>query len=164
APLLAGSTVVLEKKFRPASAVEAIRRWRPTILTGVPTMFLRMLPFIEKEEIFDHLRMVRCGSAPIKAEQVKQIEASFGVPVILSYGMSEATCTSTMNPLNSPRTGSVGTALPGQTIRIAKPGGVQPLPPGEEGEVLIGGDTIMSGYVGTTTKSPVDDGWLHTGD
>lgn len=164
APLLVGATIVLEKKFRPESAVEAIRQWQPTVVTGVPTMFLRMLPFIKEGESFARVRMVRCGSAPIKEDQVKQVESAFGVPVILSYGMSEATCTSTMNPLNAPRHGSVGKALTGQVIRIAKPGTTQEISAGEEGEILIGGDAVMSGYAGASVRSPIEDGWLHTGD
>ncbi|MBM6588869.1 class I adenylate-forming enzyme family protein [Brevibacterium sp. RIT 803] len=164
APLIAGARVVLEEKFRPKLAVEALRRTEPTIVTGVPTMFLRMLPYVQPNDEFENLRMIRCGSAPIKTEQVKDIEAAFGVPVVLSYGMSEATCTSTMNPPERRKAGSVGTVLAGQTIRIAKPGSLDPVAEGRDGEVLIGGDTLMAEYLGADGADPIENGWLHTGD
>lgn len=163
-PLLAGSTVFLAEKFNAENAVITMRWWQPSIVTGVPTMFLRMLPFVKPGDSFDRLRMLRCGSAPIKDEQVKEVESAFSAPVILSYGMSEATCTSTMNPPSSPKLGSVGTALSGQSVRIAPPGGTSPLPPNEVGEVLIGGCAVMTGYIGTSAPSPIDNGWLRTGD
>lgn len=164
APLLAGAQVVLEEKFRPKTALEAFTSASPTIVTGVPTMLLRMLPHITPDSTYPNLRMIRCGSAPIKPEQVKEIEATFGVPVVLSYGMSEATCTSTMNPPDQRKVGSVGTALTGQTIRIAKPGSTDPVEGDEDGEVLIGGPTLMTGYLGAEGNSPLEKGWLHTGD
>lgn len=164
APLLAGARVAIEKRFRPESAVQAVRRIGPTIVTGVPTMFLRMLPHVAPEDSFSSLRMLRCGSAPIKTEQVREIEAVFGVPVVLSYGMSEATCTSTMNPVERPKAGSVGMPLQGQAIRIARPGSIEPVESGSDGEVLIGGAALMSGYLGADGNDPIEAGWLHTGD
>ncbi|WP_212732801.1 class I adenylate-forming enzyme family protein [Streptomyces sp. TP-A0874] len=164
APLLAGATVFLMDRFKPADAVDAVRVHQPTYVTGVPTMYLRMLEHIADGESFPSLRFVRCGSAPITAHQQAAIERRFGVPVVLSYGMSEATCTSTMNPVEEPRLGSVGTALAGQRIRIAVPGSTRAMDVGEEGEILIGGEAVMSGYVGTDAADPVEDGWLHTGD
>ncbi|WP_152349073.1 class I adenylate-forming enzyme family protein [Brevibacterium sp. CFH 10365] len=164
APLLAGAKVVLEERFQPKTALESLASAGPTIVTGVPTMLLRMLPHIAPDASYPSLRMVRCGSAPIKPEQVEEIEAAFGVPVVLSYGMSEATCTSTMNPPDRRKVGSVGTALAGQSVRIAKPGSTDPLPGNEDGEILIGGQTLMKGYLGAEGTNPVEDGWLHTGD
>lgn len=165
APLLAGASVALVPKFRATEVEEQITRFRPTIITGVPTMYLRMLPHLETHRARPSLRLLRCGSAPLTAAQHDQIEAAFGVPLIQSYGLSEATCTSAMNPPGAPRRGTVGTVLPGQKIRILDLRTDQDAEPGREGEICIGGPTVMSGYVGETTGTgPVRDGLLHTGD
>lgn len=165
APLLAGASVALVARFRPALVEEQIDHFRPTIVTGVPTMYLRLLPHLRPGRPRSPLRLLRCGSAPLTADQHDEIEAAFGVPLIQSYGLSEATCTSAMNPPAAPRRGTVGTVLAGQEIHIVDPATGRVLPPGAEGEICVGGPTVMGGYVGDDGASgPVRDGLLHTGD
>lgn len=165
APLLAGASVALIPRFRAELVEEQIERFRPTIITGVPTMYLRMLPHLAPGRRRPSLRMLRCGSAPLTTTQHEQIEAAFGVPLIQSYGLSEATCTSAMNPPDAPRRGTVGTVLDGQEVRIIHPGSGDDLPAGVEGEICIGGHTVMGGYVGEDPGiGPVREGLLHTGD
>lgn len=77
APLLAGATVVLIDKFRAERLVDQIHSYAPTYVTGVPTMFLRVLPHISVGERFSSLRFLRCGSAPIHAALHERIEESF---------------------------------------------------------------------------------------
>jgi len=60
-----------------------------------------------------------------------------------------------------------GRAVPGVEVRIAAAGGNDPLPAGEEGELLVRGDIVMLGYLDdpAATAEAIDaDGWLHTGD
>ncbi|MBK1787809.1 class I adenylate-forming enzyme family protein [Prauserella cavernicola] len=163
APLLAGSEITLVERFDAAALPAQLAQHDPTIVTGVPTMYLRALEHLPDDYRPRRLRFLRCGSAPITPEQQARIEAAFDVPLVLSYGLSEATCTSTMNPPGLARPGSVGTALAGQRIGIFAPGGDTLLGTGKEGEVRIAGPTLMSGYVGGE-DNPVRDGWLHTGD
>jgi acyl-CoA synthetase (AMP-forming)/AMP-acid ligase II len=62
---------------------------------------------------------------------------------------------------------SCGPAVPGVEVRIARPGTHEELPAGEEGELLLRGDTVMLGYLDDpeATAEAVDaEGWLHTGD
>jgi len=165
APLLAGARILLAKRFSPETAIAALRDQRPTYLTGVPTMYLRMLDLVRPGERFPGLRFLRCGSAPITVEQQRAVEECFGVPLVLSYGMSEATCTSTMNPPDAPRAGTVGVALKGQQVRVVVPCTLDDVPVGADGEVVIGGPAVMAGYLsGTILTHPGDLGWLRTGD
>lgn len=97
APLLAGASVYIAGRFRAESMPELLERWRPTVVTGVPTMYARMLPLEFSRDSLKTLRVLRCGSAPITEELHRRIEERFGIPLIVSYGLSEATCTSTMN-------------------------------------------------------------------
>ena len=86
------------------------------------------------------------------------------MPLVVSYGLSEATCTSTMNPPAARRIGSVGTVLPGQQVSLLRPGSGEAVPDGAEGEVCIAGGSVMKGYVDGSTAAALRDGWLRSGD
>lgn len=147
APLLAGAGIALAGRFKADDMPGWLARYQPTIVTGVPTIFSRMLPVEFPPETLAPVRMLRCGSAPITAEQYRRVEQKFGKPLVLSYGLSEATCTSTLNPPASPRPGSVGRVLPGQSVDILDSRGLSITEPGLEGEVCISGPSLMLGYI-----------------
>ena len=87
------------------------------------------------------------------------------VPLALTYGLTEA-CSQVATALPAAvalKPASVGKALPGTSLRIAMVGADHPggtAAPGEVGEILVQGPTVMRGYLG---EAPLD-GWLHTGD
>ncbi|GJE71475.1 class I adenylate-forming enzyme family protein [Methylorubrum podarium] len=162
-PFLAGASLILHDRFRPETAIESLRNDGPTYMTGVPTIYARMLPHLEPGERFATLRFLRCGSAPITPTLHQQIEDAFGVPLLVSYGLSEATCTSTMNPPEHRKIGTIGTVLSGQTVRLFDPATNAEVAHGSEGEIRISGPALMSGYLGST-EQPIVDGWLRTGD
>ena len=164
APLLGGATVVLAERFRAEDIEDQIADYGITYLTGVPTMYSRMLPHLRDRGRLHSLRFLRCGSAPITVSLHEEVETAFGVPLVVSYGLSEATCTSTMNPVGARRTGTVGTVLRGQQVRIFDPETGQEAPVGTEGEIRIAGPCLMRGYAGEGSESPIRDGWLRTGD
>ncbi|MEE2637148.1 MAG: class I adenylate-forming enzyme family protein [Acidobacteriota bacterium] len=164
APLLAGASVVLIDRFRADQFETEIARWTPTYLTGVPTMYARVLPHLCDSEKRRSLRFLRCGSAPLTPTLQTRIEEEFGVPLIVSYGLSEATCTSTMNPPSARRVGSVGTVLRGQQVRICAPGTTDAVASGTEGEICIAGPTVMQGYSDGSAAPTTLDGWLPSGD
>lgn len=163
APLACGATIALAERFRAEALPQVLDRFKPTIMTGVPTMYARMLQQQFQAGAFSSLRMARCGSAPITPALHRQIEAFLGCELIVSYGLSEATCTSTMNPPGARRIGTVGTVLPGQRVALLDAGGSE-VAKGSEGEICIGGDALMLGYLGHDGDAPVRDGWLRTGD
>ncbi|AWN42805.1 class I adenylate-forming enzyme family protein [Methylobacterium durans] len=162
-PFLAGASVILHDRFRPEAAIEAFRNDAPTYMTGVPTIYARMLPHLTPGERFPALRFLRCGSAPITPTLHQQIEDAFGVPLVVSYGLSEATCTSTMNPPDHRKIGTIGTVLFGQVVCLFDPATNAEAERGSEGEIRISGPALMAGYLGST-EQPIVDGWLRTGD
>lgn len=166
APLLTGSRVVLAGRFRAEEMPALMARHRPTIVTGVPTMYSRILDLAFDPESLRGLRFARCGSAPITEELHRRVEAKLGCPLVVSYGLSEATCTSLMNPPERRRIGTVGTVLAGQSVRIRDPRSGRDLETGSEGEVVIGGPSVMLGYLGAPEEADraVRDGWVRTGD
>lgn len=166
APLLAGASVWLAARFRADDMPALMARHRPTIVTGVPTIYSRMLAHEFAPESLAALRMLRCGSAPITEELHRRIEAKFGLPLVVSYGLSEATCTSTMNPPGSRRIGSVGTPLAGQDVFLAGADGQRLTAPGAQGEICIAGPILMLGYLDESADGHArpPGAVLHSGD
>jgi long-chain acyl-CoA synthetase len=120
-------------------------------------------PFEEAEErLFKNVRAafggrVReavSGAAPI-AKEILEFFYACGVPVMEGYGMTETATAATVSTPEDHRFGSVGKPLPGVEVKIA-----------DDGELLIKGQNIFSGYYGQkdTSFGAVIDGWLHTGD
>ncbi|MGS1108878.1 class I adenylate-forming enzyme family protein [Achromobacter anxifer] len=163
APLLAGACVALAGRFRAEDMPGLLRAFRPTLITGVPTMYARMLELEFDPASLAALRFARCGSAPITEALHRRIEAFLGCPLVVSYGLSEATCTSTMNPPAARRVGSVGTVLAGQNVTLRLPDGSEAAP-GGEGEICIAGDSLMLGYMGVDSADAGAPQLLRTGD
>src|SRR6185436_10408344 len=100
------------------------------------------------------LREAVTGAAPIAKEILEFFWAS-GVPVLEGYGMTETATAATTSSPEAHKFGTVGKALPGVELKVA-----------EDGELLVKGKNIFSGYYKNADASfgAVVDGWLHTGD
>jgi len=165
--ILAGSAVVLVKKFSPKSVLEAVQSRRVTFLAAVPTMYQMMLAVL-RENTYDlsSLRVCHSGAAPMAAELFTRIEAVFGAPVQEGYGLSEASSIVTSNPLHGVRKPkSVGKAIPGVTVEARREDG-SVCEPDEIGELYVSGKTVMLGYYQNpeATAKVLKDNWLKTGD
>jgi long-chain acyl-CoA synthetase len=99
------------------------------------------------------LRTPCSGAAPLGPE-LARFYASIGMPLIEGYGLTEGGVTC-LNPIDRPKPGSIGTALPGVQLRLAA-----------DGELLIKSPTLFSGYYkdAESTAAVLRDGWLYTGD
>jgi acyl-CoA synthetase (AMP-forming)/AMP-acid ligase II len=147
-------------------------RWldeeRPSWFTAVPTMHQTILARAERNaEIIRRapLRFLRSSSASLPGPVMRQLEETFGAPLVESYGMTEAAHQMCSNPLGGPRKpGLVG--LPaGPEVRIMADDGSL-LPPGEIGEVVIRGPNVTRGYEANpeANAKAFTDGWFRTGD
>ena len=167
AVLRAGGRLSVVGRFSAGRFFEQVERLRPTYFSAVPTIYavLAALPPEVKPDT-SSLRFVICGAAPVSRELLERSQERFGFEIVEGYGLTEGTCASACNPVDGVRKlGTVGPALPGQRIRIVGPDGSE-LPPGESGEVVISGPTVMRGYLNRpeATAETIRDGWLHTGD
>jgi long-chain acyl-CoA synthetase len=103
----------------------------------------------------DEVKVVNVGAAPT-APAVIEFFHAIGVPLAELWGMSETCGSGTCNPPEKIRIGTVGPPAPGNEVRL-----------GEDGEVLIRSDVVMTGYRNLPDKTAEaldEDGWLHTGD
>lgn len=155
-PFLIGAQVVLAGRFRAAELPELLETYKPSVMTGVPTMYSRMLDLEFSPASLASLRFARCGSAPITKELHLKIEAKLGCPLVVSYGLSEATCTSTLNPPHKRKVGSIGKALPFQRVFLRSVEGREVTEFHTDGEICIEGDSLMLGYVGTASDGVLE--------
>jgi fatty-acyl-CoA synthase len=104
-----------------------------------------------------------------------RVEDATGLTIVEAYGLTEATCTVSMNPLfGERRTGSVGLPIPFQDIRIvlrdAEGRLARAAEPGEIGSVILAGPNVFPGYLSEQHNAglwaDLGDGrrWLDTGD
>jgi long-chain acyl-CoA synthetase len=103
----------------------------------------------------DAVAAINVGAAPTALE-VLQFFHAIGIPVGELWGMSETCGVATCNPPGRVKLGTVGPPVPGIEIRLA-----------EDGEVMVKGESVMSGYRNMpekTAETMTDDGWLLTGD
>lgn len=166
-PLIAGGRATIAGRFDPRTFFDHVERSRPTYFSAVPAIYT-MLTHLPAEVVPDtsSLRFGVCGAAPMPAEHIAAFEARYGITLIEGYGLSEGTCASTTNPIDGPRKpGTVGVALPGQTVAIMDADG-RLVTDGSSGEVVIAGPTVMRGYLNRPdeTAETLQGGWLHTGD
>jgi acyl-CoA synthetase (AMP-forming)/AMP-acid ligase II len=167
--LAAGGSVFCTPGFNAFRFFAWMQEARPTWYTAVPTMHQALLPLARRNQAViaaGRLRFIRSSSASLPPQVMMELEDAFGVPVIESYGMTEAAHQMASNPLPpAPRyPGSVGLAA-GPDIGIMDEEG-RLLPPGELGEVVIRGHNVTVGYENNpaANESGFTDGWFRTGD
>ncbi|MCL6453365.1 MAG: AMP-binding protein [Alicyclobacillus sp.] len=161
---LSGGRVVIEPKFSASRFWAAVAEHGITWVSAVPTVIAILLRTDGPERAPVSLRFVRSASAQLPALHQRSFERRFQVPVIQSYGMTEAASQICVNPIEpgAAKAGSVG--LPcGVELRIVD-GEDRPLPPGRVGEVAIRGASVIDRYEDLGVTDDFRGGWFHTGD
>ncbi len=137
---------------------------------NIAKLISKMSPVIPKEgkrKIFGdihaffggRLRLIICGAAALKKETALNF-ASYGIPVIIGYGLTECSPIVICNTDTEPTPDTVGKPLPGTEIKIDRPdcAGI--------GEICVKGPMVMKGYYKDVnqTEKVIRNGWFHTGD
>ena len=162
-----GGRSVLMRWFDPELFCKLVEEHKVAGTGLVPTMaaFLLNHPASETYDL-SSLEQVIFGAAPCPVALVKAFEAKTGAVVRIGYGLTEAAPFLTADRYSAPKKeGSVGYAIPGVELAIFDEND-NPLPPGEQGEIVARGPNIMAGYHGMPeeTAKVLRGGWLHTGD
>jgi acyl-CoA synthetase (AMP-forming)/AMP-acid ligase II len=163
ATLRAGAYLAVDRKFSRRGFWELIGERRITWINAVPAI-ISILALDPPAGPPSRLRFVRSASAPLPLASLERFEKALGVPVIETYGMTEAASMITANPLDGPRKpGSAGRPA-GSQVRIGAPdGGTAETK--EIGRVLIRGAGVITSYASGGRPGAIDDdGWLDTGD
>ncbi|MFO1148609.1 MAG: acyl--CoA ligase [Alsobacter sp.] len=167
--LAAGGSVSCTTGFNAFGFFRAFDAVRPSWYTAVPSMHQAILPSAaQNASIIERgrLRFIRSSSASLPPPVMAALEQAFKVPVIESYGMTEASHQMTSNPLppGARHSGSVGLAA-GPEVAIMDMEGAL-LPSGQVGEVVIRGPNVTAGYENNpdANATAFTKGWFRTGD
>ncbi len=168
-PVSQGALVIVLPKFDLKTFLGMLRKHRPTVLPGVPTLFVALINHPDLATI-DFSQMWACisGSAPLPQEVRDRFEGLTACRVMEGYGLTEAGPVTHLNPYHQERPpGSIGLPFPSTLAKIVDAEtGVRDLPSGEVGELVVQGPQVMSGYWQRPDESALvlRDGWLFTGD
>ncbi|MBG0855798.1 AMP-binding protein [Streptomyces spinoverrucosus] len=171
ASLIVGATVLPERTLDVPHVLEVVRQERVTVLPGTPTLYQTMLehPDFSAEGVA-HLRLAVTGAASVPPRLLTRIKEEIGFDhVVTGYGLTESCAIVSMCRYDDPPEAvatTCGHPLPGIEVAVLDGSG-SAVPPGEEGEIVVRGYTVMKGYFGeeSETAATIDeDGWLHTGD
>ncbi len=152
APLVYGAVSVLMPKFSTAETIGLLAKGRLNYLIGVPALYEALLkkPDFSGEKL-KSIRIAFIGGDCVRPDLLQRFdrrmqEGGSGARLFEGYGLTETVTVCNVNLFSACRAGSVGKVLPGLGCRILGDDG-QVLPVGETGEICIGGDTLMTGYL-----------------
>ncbi len=168
ATLYAGGTFVTMTHFEPGAALRQIHEEHPTfIFPCFPTITQSLIhhPDFEQTDLSSIRGLLDTGPK----ESLQEVERRFGVPVVTSYGLTEAGGVIAFGHLEDSiekRSTTGGRPFRGMEARIVDPDTGVELPPNTPGAVLLRGVGLFEGYYkdpGQTAKA-MEGGWLNTGD
>jgi long-chain acyl-CoA synthetase len=163
-----GGKTILLRWWNIQEALKAIQEFRVTQMAAVPTMYVQILEFPDLDRYdLSSLEDCQSGGAPLPVEVALRWKEKVGVDIREGWGLTESGATTTGQPGDlPPRYGSIGKCLlKCNTIKVFDGKGEE-LPPGEQGEIVVKGPTLMKGYwnLPEETAKMIKDGWLYTGD
>ncbi len=168
-PISLGASMVLLPTFNTEEVLQHIKRYKPSLFPGVPSMYVAInnFPGVRKYDVRS-INACISGAAPLPIEVKEAFEKLTKGKLVEGYGLSEASPVTHANPINGRnKVGSIGLPLPGTEARIISLKSGTPLKPGQVGELVVRGPQIMQGYWqdAAATRTVIDKkGWLHTND
>ena len=167
--IASGSGLVLQQEFDAAAALALIERHRPSVLHGVPTMFVLLRRALDEHGgDTSSLRTGIVAGAPVSADLARSLRRDLVPEIEIAYGLTEtsSTVTITSSGAGEARSSSVGRPLEGVEVVILD-ADERPSPAGDVGDVAVRGPNVMSGYFrqpAATRAALTEDGFLRTGD
>ncbi|HEX9057726.1 MAG TPA: AMP-binding protein, partial [Ktedonobacterales bacterium] len=162
------ASIVLLPATRPAEILRAIKRERPSMLPGVPSLYVLIANYPKVRSYgVASIRTCLSGSAPLPVEVQEAFEKLTRGRLVEGYGLTEASPVTHCNPLSGERrVGSIGVPLPSTNAKVVSIETGAEVPAGEVGELLIQGPQVMRGYWNAPedTALALNGGWLRTGD
>ncbi|UCD84633.1 MAG: long-chain fatty acid--CoA ligase [Deltaproteobacteria bacterium] len=168
-PIFGGITMVVFPRFDPREYIEAVGKYRATMLGGAPQLYIPLvnLPDFKSYDL-SGIKFAGSGAAPLALPVLEKMHEAFSGMVVEAYGLTECTMGATSNPPDraSVRPGSVGIPVFDTELKVVDLDTGKDLPPGEEGEICIRGPQVMQGYWNKPeeTANVLKNGWLFTGD
>ncbi|MEE8541495.1 MAG: long-chain fatty acid--CoA ligase [Desulfobacterales bacterium] len=169
-PVYGGTTLVVFPRFDPKEYLDAVVKYRATMLGGAPQLFIPLInhPDFDSYDL-SSIKIASSGAAPLAMSVLeKMLDAFTGGVVQEGYGMTECSMGATSNPpdRNAIRPGSVGFPVFDTECKVVDLETGEDLAPGQEGEICIKGPQVMQGYWNKPeeTNLVLKEGWLYSGD
>ena len=154
---------------------EIVEHHKINFFSGVPTLYAALLQTPTANYRVNSLEYGLCGAAPLPVEVLRNFQARTGLKILEGYGLTEATCVSSVNPpLGERRVGSIGLRVPGQDMKavLLDENGhyVRDCESGEVGVLVVSGPNVFAGYripeqnKGLWVNLDDEKQWLNTGD
>ena len=176
-PLSIGACLIQVPKFDAGRFDKLLRKYRPSIIPGVPTLFEALMSNKHMDDVdLSNVKYVVSGGDSLNEERnlavndfLKAHHCRHGV--VQGYGMTETSGGCVFSSTSAYTLGSVGIPLPGNDMKIVNPDTKEEVDIGQVGEILISGPSVMMGYLDDeveTNKVLEKDKkgviWVHTGD
>jgi len=168
--LYIGGSAVILPGFAPVPVIETIHHYKPTFMSGTPSMYSLILAERTALAQYDvtSIEMLACGSAPVPEELMSAMQRTFQCEVVETYGLTEAGANVLTPRWGLKKLGSCGLPVMDVQIRIvALEDSAGECGPGEVGELWCKGPANTIGYYKqpeVTAQKITPDGWLKTGD
>ncbi|MEJ6389234.1 acyl-CoA synthetase [Gymnodinialimonas ulvae] len=147
-----------------------VERWKISFIITVPTAISAMMQRPVDADV-STVKTAFSGSAPLPVELFHRFEKATGVTLIEGYGLTEATCLVSCNPVDGEKKiGSIGVPFPHTNVKIVceTPGGPTECGPDTVGEICIESPGVFAGHTYTETQKNKDlfyyETYLRTGD
>lgn len=178
-PLAVGGTCILVPQFTVKTYAKLIKKEKPTVIPGVPTLFEALLRTTGLDGVdLSFLDGVFCGGDSLPVELKKKVdkflfEHNAKITIREGFGTTECVTASCLTPFEKEnyRVGSIGIPFPDTYYQIVDPTTDEEIPYGQEGEICISGPSVMKRYLknvretASTLRTHSDGNvWLHTGD
>ena len=169
-PIALGAAMILKAQFQVNDVLRAVKKYRPTMFSGVPNMYLALssFPGVRKYGVAS-IKTCISGSEPLPVEVQESFEKLTKGRLVEGYGLTEASPVTHANPLGGgAKAGSIGLPLPSTEATIFDlQRGRSEVKRGQIGELAVRGPQVMLGYwkdPNSTKEVLREDGWLRTGD
>jgi long-chain acyl-CoA synthetase len=172
ATLLVGGVLLILPKINLDAAFDAIYRFQVRSMIGVPALYRMMLEHDRLDQYdLSSVRYWYSAGDVLPVEVGRRWKERFGTPIFQGYGATETCGGVAMCPsdIESPPK-SVGRIVPSKTVRIVHPAFLEPVPPGEPGELIVSSEHMVSAYINKPEESAAAfinlDGrlWYRTAD
>jgi long-chain acyl-CoA synthetase len=160
---------IMVPRPEPKINIELIKKFKPTFLPGVPTLFVGLLadPNFRKLDL-SSIKGFFSGAAPLASDVIRELKDLTGATMCEVYGTTETAPYATVTPWGgTAKPGTVGLPIPDTDVKIVSIDDPEKeLPPGEPGEMVIKGPQIMMGYYKRPeeTAQVLKEGWFYSGD
>lgn len=175
--ICAGATAVILPQFDVNTFDKLLKKYKPNIIAGVPTLYEALLrnPKIDEMDL-SFLKCAISGGDSLSINLKKKVdkflqEHNAKCQIREGYGLTECVTGSCLTPKETYKEGSIGIPYPDTYYKIVIPNTHTKLNYGETGEICLSGPTVMLGYLNEPKETDHtlqlhEDGlvWLHTGD